>query len=105
MLGELEQLVLLAILRIGDQAYGVAVLGELERQTGRTLTLATVHKTLARLEDKGLIASRLGEPTPLRGGRAKRYYDLTAAGQRSLGDALGVLRRMAQGLVPGWGAP
>ena len=72
MLGEFEQLVLLAVLRLGDDAYGVPVLAEIERATGRSPTLATVHTTLSRLEAKGLVVSRLGEPTPQRGGSG--YY-------------------------------
>src|SRR5215218_6796413 len=71
-------------MRVGDEAYGVPILGEIERQTGRELTLATVYKTLSRLEDKGLVSSRTGEPTPARGGRRKRYYTPTAEGRRAL---------------------
>ena len=104
MLGELEQVVLLAVLRVGDDAYGVPVLGEIERQTGRELTLATVYKTLSRLEEKGLVRSRTGEPTPQRGGRRKRYYAVTAAGQRALRESIGALRRLARGLAVGWDA-
>jgi len=101
MLGELEQLVLLAILRVGDEAYGVAILAELERQTGRAVSLATVHKTLARLESKGWIASRVGEPTAVRGGRAKRYYALTAPGHAALRHTVAVFERMTRGLALG----
>jgi PadR family transcriptional regulator, regulatory protein PadR len=104
-LGELEQVVLLSILRVGDEAYGVPILGEIERQTARSLTLATVYKTLARLEDKGLVASRTGDPTPQRGGRRKRYYALTADGRRALRESLAALRRMTRGLQVGWDHP
>ena len=104
MLGELEQIVLLAVLRVGDDAYGVPILDEIERQTGRALALATVHTTLTRLEAKGLVRSALGAPTPQRGGRAKRYYTVTAAGQRSLQQSLAALERMTRGLRIGWDA-
>ena len=105
MLGEFEQLVLLAVLRLGDDAYGVPILAEIERATGRSPTLATVHTTLSRLEQKGLVASRLGEPTPQRGGRRKRYFTVTLAGQRGVRESLGAIRRLAQGLSVGWDAP
>ena len=105
MLGELEQVVLLAVMRVGEEAYGVPVLQEIERETGGELALAAVYKTLSRLEDKGLVASRVGEPTPLRGGRRKRYFAVTAAGMRDLRTSVRALRRMAQGLTVGWDAP
>jgi len=105
MLGELEQIVLLAVLRVGDEAYGVPVLAEIEGRTGRALTLATVHKTLTRLEEKGLVRSRTGEPTPTRGGRRKRYFAVTAAGRRALRENIAGLRRLASGLEVGWDAP
>ena len=105
MLGELEQIVLLAILRVGRDAYGVPVATEIEQQTGRELTLATVYKTLARLEEKGLLVSREGEPTAQRGGRRKRYYALSPAGRTALGHSLGVLSRMTRGLEVGLELP
>jgi PadR family transcriptional regulator, regulatory protein PadR len=104
-LGELEQVVLLALLRVGDEAYGVPVLAEIERQTGRSPTLATVHKTLTRLEDKGFVRSWIGEPTAQRGGRRKRHYSATPAGERAVRQSLGALRRLAHGLDVGWDAP
>ena len=104
MLGELEQVVLLGILRVGDDAYGVPVLREIERQTGRDLTLATIYKTLSRLEEKGLVVATLGDPTPTRGGRAKKYYSLTADGKHALRDSVGALRNMTRGLELGWGS-
>ena len=105
MLGEFEQLVLLAVLRLGDEAYGVPVLAEIERATGRSPTLATVHTTLSRLEAKGLVVSRFGEPTPQRGGRRKRYFTVTLAGKRAVRASLGAIRRLAQGLAVGWDTP
>lgn len=101
MLGELEQVVLLGILRVGDDAYGVPILREIERQTGRDLTLATIYKTLSRLEEKGLVASEVGEPTPTRGGRAKKYYTVTRDGKHALRDAVGAFRNMTRGLSLG----
>jgi DNA-binding PadR family transcriptional regulator len=98
MLGELEQVILLAILQVGDEAYGVSIRREIQRRTARDFTLGTVYKTLGRLEEKGLVASTAGEPTPERGGRRKRYYRVTAAGRRSLRHSLSALRTMTVGL-------
>jgi DNA-binding PadR family transcriptional regulator len=97
MLGEFEQLVLLALLRVGDEAYAVPVHEELVR-CGRDLTLGTIYKTLARLEEKGLVESYTGEPTARRGGRRKRLYVVTTAGQRALRQSLVTIRRLAVGL-------
>ena len=72
MLGELEQVVLLAVLRVGKNAYGVPVHDEIQTRAGRDLTLGTIYKTLSRLEEKGLVASHVGDPTPERGGRRTR---------------------------------
>ena len=102
MLGELEQIVMLAVLRVGDDAYGVPILDEIQRETGRELALATVYKTLSRLEEKGLVTSRVGEPTPQRGGRRKRYYAVTAAGMRDLRASVHAIERMVAGLALGW---
>jgi len=96
--GELELIVLLAVLRLGEEAYGVTLREEVERETSRTMTLGTVYKTLGRLEGKGFLVARVGPPTRERGGRRKKLYELTPAGldaaQRSLAD----LRRMTRGL-------
>jgi PadR family transcriptional regulator, regulatory protein PadR len=97
-LGEFEQLVLLGLLRLGPEAYGAAVSLEIEQQTGRAVSVSAVHTTLDRLEDKRLIRSRLGEPTPQRGGKRKRHYEVLPAGVRALQHALGGLRRMTAGL-------
>jgi DNA-binding PadR family transcriptional regulator len=101
MLGELEQLVLLAVLRVGKDAYGVPVHDEIQQRAGRDLTLGTIYKTLSRLEEKGLASSYIGEPTAERGGRRTRCYVVTAAGKRSLEAAFNTLRRMAAGLDVG----
>lgn len=83
-LGEIEHLVLLALLRLGDHSYGVPILEEIEARTGRSIARAAVYIALRRLEEKGLVTSRMGEATAARGGRAKRYFTLTAAGHRQL---------------------
>ena len=101
MLGELEQVVMLAILRVGNDAYGVPIAREIEKQTGRELALATIYKTLNRLETKGLVDARVGEPTPERGGRRKRYYTLTVSGRVAVKHSLSVIRRMTRGLQVG----
>lgn len=100
-LGEFEQLVLLALVRLGAEAYGVAIRDEIEHRTGRQVTLGAVYTTLLRLEDKRLVAARIGEPTPQRGGRRKKYYRPLAAGRRELAASLDALRSMTRGLTPG----
>jgi DNA-binding PadR family transcriptional regulator len=101
MLGELEQVVLLAVLRVGADAYGVPVHDEIQRRAGRDLTLGTIYKTLTRLEDKGLVSSHIGAPTTQRGGRRTRCYTVTSAGKRSLSATFKTLRTMAAGLDVG----
>ena len=101
MLGELEQVVMLATLRLGEDGYGVTIQDGIRRATGRDLTIGTIHKTLVRLEAKGMIASRMGDAAPVRGGRAKRHYRVTAAGLRSLRASINALRRLAVGLEIG----
>ena len=97
-LGELEALVLLAVLRQDGEAYGVPVRDEIRRRAGRSLTLGTVYKTLMRLEAKGLLATRTSAPEPRRGGRRRKLYRLTALGRRALQRTLATLDRMADGL-------
>jgi len=100
-LGELEQVVVLATLRAGDDAYGVTIQDAIRRATGRDLTIGTIHKTLVRLEDKGMIASTMGAASPVRGGRAKRYYRVTPMGLRTVRASINALRRLAAGLAVG----
>lgn len=97
-LGELEHLVLLAVARLGDQAYGVPIVDELEAQAGRRVSRASVYVALKRLENKDLIHSALGDPTPERGGRAKRYFEVTPLGEQRLLDAREALLKMWAGL-------
>lgn len=104
-LGEFEQLVLLALLRLGAAGYGVTVREELLRRAGRSVSLGTVYKTLLRLEAKGLAASQIGEPTPERGGRRKKHYTITAAGRRSLSRSLAALTKLSRGIAPLLDAP
>ena|SRR5438067_3279495 len=105
MLGEFEQLVLLAVLREGDEAYGVPVRRAIADRSGRDVSLAAVYKTLTRLEEKGFVTAHVGEPTPERGGRRKRYYTVTVAGRRALRQSVEVLRRMSRGLDLGLESP
>jgi DNA-binding PadR family transcriptional regulator len=105
MLGELEQVVMLALLRVGPEAYGVPVRDEIERCTGRDLTLGTVYKTLTRLEEKGFVGSWTGEPTPQRGGRRKKHYKVTGAGRLAVRQSLESLRTLTAGLDVGLKAP
>lgn len=96
--GEFEQLVLLALVRLGRDAYGATIQEEIERRGGRAASMSAVHTTLDRLESKGLVRSRIGPPTPQRGGKRKRHYELLPPGVRALRQAHATLRRMADGL-------
>lgn len=97
-LGEFEQVVLLAILRAGDNAYGVTIRAEIEACTERAPSPGALYTTLDRLEEKGLVASRFGEPTPQRGGRAKRYFTVTSSGMEAVRRAQRSFQRLLQGL-------
>jgi len=97
-LGEFEQLVLLAILRLGAGAYGVTVMGEIERRTGRRVAMGAVYTTLARLEAKGYVAFRLGDSLPERGGRRRKLYRLEPAGAAALDRSFEMLAGMMEGL-------
>ena len=98
-LGEFEQYVLLAILRLqSDGAYGVSIRNEIEARTRRSPSPGAIYTTLDRLEDKGLLRSSVGEATPERGGRAKRYYQLTGGGLDSLRRAHTNYQSLAHGL-------
>jgi PadR family transcriptional regulator PadR len=85
LLTDFELMVLLAILRL-DEAYGVPIARELEDTAGRTVVVGAVYAVLDRLEERGLVASRLGDPTPARGGRARRYFRVTPRGLRAVKD-------------------
>ena len=100
-LGELEQLILLALARLDDEAYGVTVRQIVADSTGRNITLGTVYKTLWRLEQKELVSCWIADPTKERGGRRKKMYELTTLGKRALRHSLEGLRRMTEGLSKG----
>jgi PadR family transcriptional regulator PadR len=97
-LGELEQIVLLAVLRLGDEAYAVPILEQIESQTGRKVARGALYTALDRLEAKGCLRSRVGEPLPERGGRARRYFTVTPAAVRSLKASRMALMRLWHGL-------
>ncbi len=99
-LGDFEQMVLLAIAHLGGEAYGIPIVEEIERRTGRSVARAAVYITLRRLEEKGFVSSWMSDPTPERGGKARRYVTLTSDGARALRDARQVAERMWQGLDP-----
>jgi PadR family transcriptional regulator PadR len=97
-LGAFEQAVLLAIVRLKDDAYGRAILKEVKERLERDVAAGAVHATLGRLEQKGLLTSRLGSGTPIRGGRARRFYTLQPAGRRALNAARASLVNLWLGL-------
>ena len=97
-LGEFEYLLLLALLRLGDGAYGVPLRDEIERRSGRRPSLGNLYTALERLERKGYVRSRMGEPTPVRGGRRKKECRLTTAGERALSRTWEAHLRMTEGL-------
>ena len=99
-LGEFEQMVLLAIAHLKEEAYGIPIVDEIERRTGRSVARAAVYITLRRLEEKGFISSWMSDPTPERGGKGRRYAKLEPAGARALRDAKRAAERMWRGLDP-----
>jgi PadR family transcriptional regulator, regulatory protein PadR len=98
MLGTFEQAVMLAILRLGDGAYGRAVLRRVQESLARSVAAGAVYTTLDRLERRGLINSRLAKGTAIRGGRARRYYAVAAEGNHALADAQSTLTKLWQGV-------
>jgi DNA-binding PadR family transcriptional regulator len=104
-LGELEQLVLLVLLRLGEEGYGVPVRAMLEQRARRRVSLGTIYKTLVRLEAKGLVSTWMGAPTPERGGRRKKHYRVTPSGRRALTRSLDALRSLGRGLDAAWQVP
>jgi len=98
--GEFELLVLLAIARRGDNAYGVTIRDELERETSRTLDLGSIYKTLGRLDAKGYLRTRVSAPTAERGGRRKKLYELSPSGRAVMARSLADVRNLARGLDP-----
>ena len=101
-LGEFEQIVLLAILRIDKDAYGVSILSEIQNHAGRNPASGALYTTLDRLEEKGLVNSRMGDPSPQRGGRAKRFFEVTPAGMQAVTRAQQSYKNLLNGLeLPG----
>ncbi|HWW85027.1 MAG TPA: PadR family transcriptional regulator [Vicinamibacterales bacterium] len=98
-LGEFEQIVILAIIRLKDEAYGVTIRSEIAARTDRLPTAGALYTTLDRLEDKGLVSSHFGDPTPRRGGRAKRYFSVTPGGVSAVARAQRSYRRLLEGLT------
>jgi PadR family transcriptional regulator, regulatory protein PadR len=99
-LGEFEQMVLLAIVHLRGEAYGIPIVEEIERRTGRSVARAAVYVTLRRLEEKGFISSRMSDPTPERGGKPRRYAKLEAEGAKALRESRRAAERMWHGLDP-----
>jgi len=97
-LGEFEQLVLLALVRLGPEAYGATIRREIESRTGRDLAISAVYITLDRLEVKGLVRSRIGDPTPQRGGRRRKHFVILPAGRRAIAHACRAFGQMVEGL-------
>jgi PadR family transcriptional regulator, regulatory protein PadR len=102
-LGEFEQLVLLAVVRLGTDVYGVPIAAEIERRTGRAVSTAAVYVTLRRLEQKGLLSSSMSAPTAERGGKARRCVSVTRAGLEALRASRHAMESMWKGLDPGLG--
>jgi PadR family transcriptional regulator PadR len=98
-LGEFEQIVLLAILRLGEAAYGVSIRDEIAARTDRDPAPGALYTTLDRLETKALVRSRYADPTPERGGRSKRYFTVTAAGLKAVASAQRSYQRLLEGVV------
>ena len=97
-LGEFEHIVILALVRLADRAYGVTVRQEIEARTGREVSIGAIYATLDRLEAKGYVRSQLGEPTPERGGRSKRFFHVTAKGMSAVNRTHRAIQSMTQGL-------
>jgi PadR family transcriptional regulator PadR len=100
-LGELEQLVLLTVLRLDEHAYGMSIRREIEARTGRDVAIGAVYSALDRMERKGFITSRVGEPKPVPGGRARRLFRVEASGREALRASLADIRSLLAGLAIG----
>ena len=104
-LGEFEQVVMLALLRLGADAYGASVCSEIAQRGARDVSVSAVHTTLDRLEQKGLVRSRVGDPTPQRGGKRKRHFEIAPLGMKALQASYRSIRNMAEGLEDLLGEP
>lgn len=97
-LGPFELMAMLALMRLGEDAYGVPIFREIEKQCGREIALGSVYAALERLEEKGFVISELGESTPERGGKAKKYFHITAKGLREVRETQRALKNLWHGL-------
>ncbi len=98
-LGDFEKMILFALYRLGSDAYGVTIRGEIKDRTGREVSIGSVYTALHRMEKRGLVTARMGESTPERGGRRKKYYRITPVGADTLSASYEALRRMADGVA------
>jgi len=99
-LGEFEQLLLFALVRLGDAAHGVTLRRAIETRTNRKVSAGAVYTAMERLEARGFVSSTIGEPTPQRGGKRKKHYRLEKAGAQALNNSYASLREMAKGVLP-----
>ncbi len=99
-LGEFEQLILFSVVQLGDDAYGVAIRETIEERTGKLVSSGAIYTALGRLADRGLVTSKLEEPSPGRTGRPRKYYTLEPAGARELMATYSTIQAMAGGLIP-----
>ncbi len=99
-LGEFEQMVLLAVLRLGDEAYGMSIIEELEHSIGRDVSRGAMYITLDRMESKNLLTARMGDPTPERGGRGKRFVAVSSSGLAALRRSRAALQELWTGVDP-----
>ena len=99
-LGEFEQLLLFALVRLGDNAYGVTIRREIESRTGKSVSSGSVYTAMERLEARGYVSSSVGEPTPRRGGKRKKFYHIERRGAEALSRSYEALHEMAKGLRP-----
>jgi PadR family transcriptional regulator, regulatory protein PadR len=104
-LGRFEHYLLLTVMRVGDDAYGMTIRRELAQHTGREVAVGAIYTALARLEARGLVQSRLGDPTPERGGKAKRFYRVLPAGKKAVAKAQSALLGLARDLGRDLGRP
>ncbi|MCC6930976.1 MAG: helix-turn-helix transcriptional regulator [Gemmatimonadaceae bacterium] len=98
-LGDLEQLVMLALLRLGEDGFGAAVQREIAERSGRDVTLGAVYTALARLEEKGFVRSYVGDPLPQRGGRRRRHYEVRPEGRVAIAEAWRAMKALSRGLT------
>ncbi|MEP1143308.1 MAG: PadR family transcriptional regulator [Henriciella sp.] len=100
-LGEFELIVIGALMRLGEEAYGVSIINEIDRRTGRDVSAGALYATLNRLEKKGYVRAHMGEASAVRGGRAKRFFEVTTEGRAQVERSSVALHQMMQGL-PAW---